>query len=155
MQCCFPFLQSHDWDIHTTDMGSNHHFWKHTTLSSIGNLLGKRLFVAGKEKAKKGATGSVTDSFLALLKVVWSLCCFFSLHSIKHTPWRKQDLLSQLKVLCYSSYLITNYVTSTHLNPHAEGLQTIRESDETTKSQFTLNISQIATNHRHSVLSQI
>lgn len=83
---------------------------------------------------------------------VFVLLLFFPFHCEEHSPWRKQALPSSPKAVCYSSCLITNYVTSTHLNPRAEGLQTFRESDEAAKSQFTLNISQIATNHRQSPL---
>ncbi|KAK4826058.1 hypothetical protein QYF61_004173 [Mycteria americana] len=53
-------FESHNWDIHVTNMGSNHCFWKQAILSSIGNLVGKRLFAAGKAKAKRGAIGSCT-----------------------------------------------------------------------------------------------
>lgn len=97
--------------------------------------------------------GSISGCFLALLEAVCLFCCFFSpFHCVEHTPWRKQASPSSLKALCYSSCLITNYVTPTHLNPHEKGLQTFRESDEAAKAQFTLNISQIATNHRQALL---
>lgn len=146
MQCCFPFLQGHKWDTHINNMGRNHCFWKQT---GTGNLLGERLFVG----ERKEAMGSMSGCFLALLEAVCLFCCFlFPFHCEEHSPWRKQALPSSLKAVCYSSCLITNYVTSTHLNPRAEGLQTFRESDEAAKSQFTLNISQIATNHRQSPL---
>lgn len=125
-------------------MGSN--FWKQ---ASTGNLLGERLLVGGR----KEAMGSISGCFLALLEnVCWFCRLFFPFHCVEHIPWRKEALLCSLKALCYPSCLITNYVTSTHLNPHAEGLQTFRESDEAAKSQFTLNISQIATNHRQALL---
>lgn len=133
-------------DIHISNRGSSPCFWKQT---STGNLLGESLF--GGES--KEAMGSMSSCFLALQEVVCLFCCFFSpFHCVEHTPWRKQTLPSPLKALCYSSCLITNNVTSTHLNPPAEGLQTFRESDEVAKSQFTLNISQIATNHRQALL---
>lgn len=100
-----------------------------------------------QEKAKKPWAASVAVSWL-----YWKLCVgfggFFSL-SLCRTHSLEEAGFTQL---CYPSCLITNYVTSTHLNPHAEGLETFRESDEAAKSQFTLNISQIATNHRQALL---
>lgn len=133
-------------DIHISNRGSSPCFWKQT---STGNLLRRELVWRRKQRSHEqheqlflGFTGSC----------VFVLLLFFPFHCVEHTPWRKQTLPSPLKALCYSSCLITNNVTSTHLNPPAEGLQTFRESDEVAKSQFTLNISQIATNHRQALL---
>lgn len=55
------------------------------TLSKTGNLLGKTLFAAGKEKANGGAMGGVSDCSLALLEDMRLLCCFFSLRCVKHS----------------------------------------------------------------------
>ena len=140
---------------------SHHRYGKQPLFLETSHIIKRReppreeAIYSRQGESKVRSHGQLSGCFLALLEAVWLLCCFCSLRCVKHTPWRKQGLPSQLKALSYSSCLITNYVTSTHLNPHAEGLQTIRESDETAKSQFTLNISQIATNHRHCVLSEI
>jgi len=42
------------WDIHITDMGSNHSFWNQATLSCIGNVPGKRLFAQAGRKGSEG-----------------------------------------------------------------------------------------------------